>query len=145
QRRIDRHRVVLLRSREGEEDHHHRDPAQSHQACTSSACARTVTQSRSSREKCRPGKQPNQIQEPEERARNRVVVARVTQVEEAQQVLVKEIEPEEAAIFAWSAMKGEREIRWIVQRGKDVPWACDQERDCSRGEHVETLPSVERQ
>ena len=101
QRRIDRHGVILLRGREGEEHHHHGDPADCHQARSSgrdcTACTTTVGVASKIH---RPGKEPHQVQRPEQQARHGVVVARIAQVEEAQQVFVEEVEPEESAILA---------------------------------------------
>ena len=51
-----------------------------------------------------PGKQPHQVKQPEIEAWDRVVIAGITQVQEAQQLLVDEEEPEEAVILARHAL-----------------------------------------
>src|SRR6185312_11667299 len=77
---------------------------------------------------------------PEEQTRNRVIVARITHVQEAQQLLVNEVKPEEAVIFARRAAHGEFEVRWIAQRGENVPRRGDQKRNCESAPDVQRLP-----
>ncbi len=64
-----------------------------------------------SREINAPGKEPNQVKEPEIKARHGGVIARIAQVEKAQQLLVDEVKPEEAVIHAAAAVQGKGESR----------------------------------
>ena len=61
------------------------------------------------------------MEQPEVEPRNGIVIARIAQIQEAQQVLVDEIEPEEAVIFARNAAHRKIEIRRIAERRQHVP------------------------
>ena len=116
--RIGWHRIVLLRGREREEAHDHADPAE---ASRRSREARSRPRYRSldgTAGKTRSTGRATQMQQPEQRARDGVVVARIAQVQKAQDVLVEEVEPEEPAITARFAVHREIEIGRIAQRGE---------------------------
>ena len=66
------------------------------------------------------GKQPQQMEQPEVQARDRIVVARIAQIQKPQHLLVDEVEPEESVI-ADSLCDGEIEVRRIAQRRRRVP------------------------
>jgi hypothetical protein len=68
-----------------------------------------------------PGKEPEQVQKPESKARNGVVVARVAEIQKAQDVFIDEVEPEKSVILAGTAVHGEVEKRRHAAHGKDVP------------------------
>jgi hypothetical protein len=55
------------------------------------------------------------MQRPEKEAGNGVVIARVAQIQESQQLLVDEEKPEKAVVLPGSAVKREREIGRISQ------------------------------
>ncbi len=59
-----------------------------------------------------PGKEPDEVQRPVERGGELVVVARDAAAEEAQQVFVDEVEPEEAVAARAAG---------VAQAGEDVP------------------------
>ena len=54
-------------------------------------------------------KQPQQVESPEQRSRHRTVVARITQVQKAQELFVDDVKPEEAVILARPAVHREGE------------------------------------
>ncbi len=80
------------------------------------------------------------MQGPEVEARNGVVVTRIAEVEETQKLLVDEEKPEEPMVLARTAMKREREIRWIAKRGKNVPGRRNHECNQSSGKWVQAFP-----
>jgi hypothetical protein len=80
------------------------------------------------------------MEQPEEVTGNCVVVARPPHVEEAEDVLVEEVEPEEAVILAWFALHREVEVRWIAEGGKHMPRRGDQQQDQRAGEGAELTP-----
>ena len=57
------------------------------------------------------------MKQPEQMARDGVVIARVAHIQKAQQLFIEEIEPEEAVVFARRAAHGKDKIRRIAQRG----------------------------
>ena len=89
-----------------------------------------------------PGKQPDQVKQPEPDPRHGVVVARIAQIQEAQQLLVDEEEPEETVILARPAVHGEREVRRIAQRGQHMPGHRDQQNDRQPAEGMQPLPGL---
>ncbi len=97
-------RVVLLRCGEREEAEDEEDPDDCKQP--SSACSRRrlwladKATPQSDGQGQAPGKEPCEVQQPEPNARHGVVVARIAHVEEAEEMLVQEVEPEKAVVFA---------------------------------------------
>ena len=81
------------------------------------------------------------MKSPEQRARHRAVVARVTQVQKTQQLFVDEVKPEKAVILAGPAVHRERKVRRIAQRCQHVPWDGNRQRYEDSAEQVQTLPS----
>ena len=66
----------------------------------------------------RPGEEPDKMEAPKERAWELVVVHRIASAEEAEEVLVDEVEPEEpVAVHAAG----------VAQASEDVPRSCDEE------------------
>jgi len=82
-----------LRRREREEDENESNPAQRQEARLAGAVDGLVGELYGGGEVHAPGKQPCQVEQPEPQARNRVVVAGITQVQETQQLLIDEEEP----------------------------------------------------
>jgi len=80
------------------------------------------------------------MQEPKQRAWDGVVVPRVAHVEESEDVLIEEIEPEEAVVDSWLAAHGEVEVGRILQRGQHVPGSGDDKNDERPREEVQPLP-----
>ena len=104
-------------------------PAQRQQARATGAVHRAERQLRDRREIHAPRKQPDQVKQPEIQARHGVVVVRIAQVQEAQQLLVDEEEPEEAVILARPAVQRPGEVRGIAKRRQDVPRGRNQQSD----------------
>jgi hypothetical protein len=77
----------------------------------------------------RPREQPDQMEEPEFEARNRVVVARVAAVQESQELFVDEIIPQKTVVLARAGVERPREVGRIAQRGENVPRGGDDQRD----------------
>ncbi len=67
------------------------------------------------------------MEQPEPEPGDRIVIARIAQIEEAKDLLVDEKEPEKAVVFARTAVKRDREIGWITKRGQNVPGRCNEE------------------
>ena len=61
------------------------------------------------------GNSQSQVKQPEVEARDRVVVARIAQVQKTQQLLVDEEEPKKPVILSRPAVQGEGEVRRIAQ------------------------------
>jgi hypothetical protein len=80
------------------------------------------------------------MEEPEVNPRHRVVVARVAQIQEAQQVLIDEVEPEKPVVLARSAAHGENEIGRITKSGQHVPRSGNEQNDQHAGERPQPLP-----
>ena len=87
-----------------------------------------------------PGEQPEQMKGPEIEARHGVVVAWITQVQKAQQVLVDEIEPEKAAVGAGFAVHREVEVGRIPQCGEDMPGSGDRQQQRHPGQGGQPAP-----
>src|SRR5712691_10918344 len=80
------------------------------------------------------------MEEPEPQPRDRIVIARIAQVEESQNLLVDEIKPEKAVVFARSAVQRKRKIGWISKRGQNVPGCCDEKCDEKTANGTQPLP-----
>jgi hypothetical protein len=142
--RVARHRIILLRGGEGEENQQKAGPAQGQQARPAGAVQRFERQPRDGRKVDAPGKQPEQMEEPEVQSRDRIVVARRAQIQEPQHLLVHEVEPQEAVVFAGHAAHREVEIGRIAQRRQHVPGRGDQQHDGEAAPGAQTLPHLAR-
>ena len=129
QRRVARHRVILLRSGERKKKQQEAGPAQRQQPCLPGAVRRLERQPRDRRKVDAPGKQPEQMKEPEVHSRDRVVVAWRAQVQKAQHLLIHEVKPEKAMVFAGNAAHCQVEIRRVAQSRQHVPRRGDQHYD----------------
>ena len=78
-----------------------------------------------------PGEEPYDVEAPEEIAGELVVVHWIALAEEAQEVLVDEVEPEEAVAVHAAG---------VAQASEDVPWRGDGEEE-KAGEGFELAPS----
>src|ERR1700736_2100644 len=78
-----------------------------------------------------PGKEPDQVQTPEEISRQLVVVHRDALAKEAQEVFVDEVEPEEAMAVHASG---------VAQAGEDVPRGSDGEEEEQACEWLQRAP-----
>jgi len=154
------HGVVLLRGGEGEESENEGGPGKGEEAGASGAvglvgvfvCGSVTRRDSGVRERRferkfgdggeveAPGEKPDEMEKPEKRARDGVVVARVAKIEKAEELFVDEVEPEEAVILAGAAVEGEGEVGRIAESGKDVPGRGDEYDDEGSGEEVEALP-----
>ena len=77
---------------------------------------------------------------PEIQARHSVVIARITQVQEPQDVLVDEVEPEEAVIRTRFAVHAEVEIGRIAQGRQDVPGGGNRQQQRETGDGPQSAP-----
>ncbi len=81
-----------------------------------------------------PGEEPDEVEGPVEVAGELVVVAGDAAAEEAEDVLVDEVEPEEAVAVGTAG---------VAEAGEDVPGGGDGEEEEGSGEGAETAPLVE--
>src|SRR5260370_28314430 len=116
QRRIARHRIVFLRRGKREEHQDKPDPANRQQTDAPRAVDRFKRKLGDSGEVDAPWKKPQKVEEPEPNPGDRIVIARITQIEETKDLFVNEIEPEKAMVCAGPTVKRERKIRRIVTR-----------------------------
>src|SRR5229473_5224988 len=119
-------------------------PAIAPRACAPRAIQRTIIESGRSGEINAPRKQPDQMKQPESRARHGVVVPGIAQAEEPEDMLVEKVKPEEAVIFAWAAVHGQVEIRRHAPDGQNVPGRRDGENYKSPASHAQPLPDIQR-
>ena len=144
-RRIDRHRVILLGRREGEKHHHEPDPAKRQQPGLPRPIHWPVRELERPRKIDAPRKEPCQIEHPEKHRRNRIVIARVAQIQEPQQLFVDEEEPEEPVIFAGHAPHRELPNRRIADCGQNVPGCGDQQDNNRPAKRSKTFPRLQRE
>src|ERR1700761_3303217 len=88
-----------------------------------------------------PGEEPDDVKEPVERGGELVVVTRDAGAQKARDVLVVEVEPRPAGV-RWEAGADGHGHGWIAQRGEDVPWRGDCEKECDAGEGMQQPPSA---
>src|ERR1700733_1013474 len=81
--RVARHRVILLGGRKGEKNQNKTNPTESEQANPAGPVNRLEAKPADSSQIDAPWKEPDQMKEPEPDARYGVVIARVTQIQEA--------------------------------------------------------------
>ena len=94
------------------------------------------------REEEAPGKEPDELAEPEDEPRLLVVVVRVALAEEAQNMLVDEIEVEEAMHMPWRGNVADGiALIGITQAGEDVPGRGDGEEEQDAGEEPQLAPA----
>src|SRR5665213_3393313 len=139
QREVDGEGVVLLIGRDCEEDEDEGGVDAEQQDGTAGLCFREVAEvvTATPAEDCgewseqAPREKPDEVQRPVEVAGELVVVARNAAAEEAQKVLVDEVEPEEAvAVFSSR----------VSQTGEDVPRGRDHEEESEAGERLQAAP-----
>ena len=80
------------------------------------------------------GEEPNDVEAPVEGGGELVVVARDAAAEEAEDMLVDEVEPEEAVAV---------DAPGVAQAGEDVPGGGDEEKEERAGEWFEAAPVAE--
>src|SRR5260370_29776123 len=80
------------------------------------------------------------MEQPEPQPRDRIVIARIAQIEESQDLLVDEIEPEKAVVFTRTAVQRKRKIGRIPKRSQNVPRRCNKERDEKTADGTQPLP-----
>jgi len=150
--------VVLLPGGEREEEHGDEGPEAEEEACAfglaEGADGDEWTDGfapgdgvEGAEEKGAPGHEPDEDEAPEEKERDGVVVARDTEVEVAEEVLVDEVEPEPAVDVAVGGKRngpvavGEGEVAgmalgWVRNGDKDVPGCGDEKEDDDARERV---------
>ena len=84
------------------------------------------------------------MEEPEVQSRDRIVIARRAQIQESQHLLVHEVEPQKAVVFAGHAAHREVEIGRVAQRRQHVPGRGDQQHDGEAAPGVQTPPHLAR-
>src|SRR6267378_6510053 len=82
------------------------------------------------------------MESPEQQTRDGIVVAWVSHVQEAENMLVQEVEPGEAVILAGNATPREFKSGGIANRRQRVPGSCDCKRDACRAQRPEAMPRV---
>src|SRR5208283_2351310 len=87
-----------------------------------------------------PGKQPDEVKQPEVKPRHCVVIAWVAQVQEPQHLLVHKVKPQEAVVLAGKTAQREVEIWRILQGRQDVPGRGDEQDDSHSREEMQPLP-----
>src|SRR5579864_8320910 len=133
ERRVARHRVILLRGGKCEENQNEGRPAKCQQARFSRAIQWLERKLRDGRKVNAPRKKPREVKKPEIEARNGVVISRVAEVQKSKKLFVDEKEPEKPMILPRPAMQRERKIRRVAHRRENVPGSRDQNHDqCSR-------------
>src|SRR5579859_6127992 len=80
------------------------------------------------------------MKEPEIKAWNRVVVARITQIQKAQHLFIDKKEPQKSMVLAGAAMQAEVEIGRVSQRGKNVPGRGNQKGNHCAADWMEPFP-----
>src|SRR5205823_2594417 len=125
----DRQRVVLLCSGEREKDKDEQNPYERKGASALGTRGLGVAAERE-RQGHAPWEQPREVQQPEPDAGHGVVVPRIPHVKEAEEMLVKEVEPEEAVVLAGAGVHGPVETGWVAECSENVPRRCDQKQDC---------------
>jgi hypothetical protein len=80
------------------------------------------------------------VQQPEVKARKRVVIAGIAQIQELEQLLVDEEESEKSVILAGSAMQYEREVRRVSQCRQNMPWSRNQNHNQRTAEGMKPFP-----
>src|SRR5208282_1090337 len=140
QGRIARHGVILLRGGKREENQNKAGPAERQEPRPPRPVHRPERKLRDGRKIDAPGKQPRQVQQPEIQARDRIVIARIAQVEEAEKLLIDEEEPQESMVLAGTAVQRKSEVRRIPESGQNVPGSRNQNHDEDSAHGMETLP-----
>src|SRR5260370_26742815 len=82
------------------------------------------------------------MEKPEPDSRHGIVVVRITAIEEAKKLLVDEVEPQEAVVFARAAVEREREVRRVPQCRQDVPRRGDQKSNEESADGPQPLPGA---
>src|SRR6266478_7199555 len=80
------------------------------------------------------------MEEPEPQPRDRIVIARIAQIEESQDLLVDKIKPEKAVVFARTGVQRKRKIRRIAKRGQNVPRCRNKECNENTADGSQPLP-----
>src|ERR1700675_2616881 len=80
------------------------------------------------------------MEEPEIEPRNRVVIARITEVQKAEKLFIDKEKPKKSVVLPRAAMKAEIEVGRVAQRGQAVPRRGDQENNQSAAERMKPLP-----
>src|ERR1700674_2336460 len=80
------------------------------------------------------------MEQPEPEPRDRIVIARIAQIEESQDLLVDEIKPEKAVVFARTAVQRKREIGRITKCGQNVPRCSNKECNEKTTDRPQPLP-----
>ncbi len=141
--RINRHRIIFLRRRKRKEHHHETNPAQRQQRRARLAVQRTLHpkwQLENSRQINAPREKTQQMKAPKQRPGNGVVITRITHIQEAQQLLIHEIKPEEAVILTRHAAHGKHKIRRIAQRSQHMPRQSNQQNNQRAAQRPKPLP-----
>src|ERR1700719_1016986 len=80
------------------------------------------------------------MEEPEPQPWDRIVIARIAQIEESQDLLVDKIKPEKAVVFARTGVQRKRKIGRIPKRGKNVPRRGNKECNENTADGTQPLP-----
>ena len=135
-----------MRGGERKEEQQEARPANGQKAratCTVACPAqRAKTEPSGANEMKAPGKEPQQVEQPECHARHRVVIAWITQSQKTQDVLIHEVKPEEPVILAGCAVHGEINVRRHSQARHHMPGRGNQQKNQKPTQGMDTLPDV---
>src|SRR5947207_1997393 len=115
-RRIAGHRIIFLRRGECEKHQDESDPANRQQLRAARPVDRFERKFGDGGKVDAPWKEPQKVEQPEPNPGDGIVIAWITQIEKAKNLLVDEVKPEESVVFPRTAVKPKIEIRWITAR-----------------------------
>src|SRR5207302_7695581 len=115
-RRIARHRIIFLRRGKREKHQDESDPANRQQTRVAGAVDRFERKFGDGGKVDAPWKEQQKVEQPEPNPGDGIVIAWITQIEKAKNLLVDEVKPEESVVFPRTAVKPKIEIRWITAR-----------------------------
>src|SRR5437588_9464793 len=139
-RRVARHRIVFLRRGECEKRQDESDPANRQQPRAAHTVDRLKRKFGDGGKVDAPWKEPQKVEQPETNPGNGIVIAWITQIEKAKNLLVDEVKPEESVVFPRTAVKPKIEIRWITARRQNVPRRRKKNRNEKTADRPQPLP-----
>src|SRR6266478_3035939 len=139
---VARHRIIFLRRGKREKHQNKSDPANRQQARAAGAVDGFKRKFGDGGEVHAPWKKPQKVEEPEPNSRDRIVIAGITQIEEAKDLFVEEIKPQKSVVFPRTAVKPKIEIRWITARRQNVPGRCHEKRNEETAYGTQPLPGA---
>jgi hypothetical protein len=87
-----------------------------------------------------PRKEPQEMEQPKIKSRNRIIVTRIAEVQKAEQLFVDEEKPEKAVVLSRAAVQPKIKVGRVAQRGENVPGRRDQQSNQRSAEWMKSLP-----